>query len=72
MNIITLANVYDTVYTLKNNKVVETTVTYISIEVLMKDKDLMSTKTIIKYRTDHGLFPADAVFSTKQALLDSL
>ena len=72
MNITTLANVYDTVYTLKDNKVVETIVTYISIEVYMKDRDLMSTKTIIKYHTTLGNFPADVVFITKQALLDSL
>ena len=72
MNITTLANVYDIVYTMKNNKVIETTVTFIQIEVSMKDRDLMSTKTIIKYRTDQGLFPADVIFSTKQALLDSL
>ena len=72
MNITTLANVYDTVYTLKDNKAVETIVTYISIEVFMRDRDLMSTNTIIKYITKDGTFPADAVFLTKQALLDSL
>lgn len=72
MNITTLANVYDTVFALKDNKVVEAIVTFISIEVCMKDRDLMSTNTIVKYTTDSGKFTADQVFLTKQALLDSL
>ena len=72
MNITTLADVYDTVYTLKDNKVVEPAVTSIKIEVHPKDKDLLSTKMYIEYRTTLGNFPADVVFTTKQALLNSL
>lgn len=72
MNITTLTNVYDTVFALKDNKVVETIVTYICIEVYMKDRDLISTNTVINYQTDSGKFTADQIFLTKQALLDSL
>ena len=72
MNITTLANVYDTVYTLKDNKAVETIVTYISIEVHIKDRGLQSTKLYIEYSTALGDFPESEVFLTKQALLDSL
>ena len=39
MNITTLANVYDTVYTLKDNKVVEPIVNSIKLEVHIKDRD---------------------------------
>lgn len=72
MNITTLANVYDTVYVLKDNKVVETIVTYICVEVYMKDRDFMSTNTVINYQTNSGKFTEDKIFLTKQALLDSL
>ena len=72
MNITTLANVYDTVFVMKNNRIEETPVTFISIEVYIKERDLMSTNTIIKYTTHSGTFTADQIFLTKQALLDSL
>lgn len=72
MNITTLANVYDTVYTLKDNKVVEPIVNSIKLEVHIKDRDLQSTKLYIEYRTTLGNFPESEVFLTKQALLESL
>ena len=72
MNITTLANVYDTVFALKNNKVVETIVTFISIEVCIENRDFLSISTDIKYETDLGCFTEDQIFLTKQALLDSL
>ena len=72
MNITTLANVYDIVYALKDNKVVEPVVTSIKIEIHLKDKDLLSTKMYIEYRTTLGNFAESTVFLTKQALLDSL
>jgi hypothetical protein len=72
MNITTAANVYDRVFAIKNNKVVEAIVTFISIEVCIKNKDFLSTYTDIKYETDLGCFTEDQIFLTKQALLDSL
>ena len=72
MNITTLADVYDTVYTLKDNKVVEPIVNSIKLEVHPKDKDLQSTKLYIEYRTTLGNFAESTVFLTKQALLESL
>ena len=72
MNITTLANVYDTIYILKDNKVVKATITFIQIEVSVKDRDLQSTKLYIEYRTTLGNFPESEVFPTKQALLESL
>ena len=67
MNIKTLASIYDTVYVLADNKVVETKVTYIFIEIFM-----IPTNIRINYQTDLGRFQEDEVFLTKQALLDSL
>lgn len=72
MNITTLANVYDTVYTLKDNKVIESIVNSIKLDVRIKDRDLQSTKLYIEYRTTLGDFTESEIFLTKQALLDSL
>jgi hypothetical protein len=72
MNITTLANAHDRIFAMKDNKVIETEITSININVYVTNRELMTTKIIISYMTKCGNFEQSQVFLTKQALLDSL
>lgn len=74
MQITTKVDVYDTVYHMQNNKVVESIVREIVIVVTKDYPEILSYTTDIEYYVEHSHNPktANEIFLTKQELLASL